>query len=154
MPLILGACAGTPPAPKAADLPDDFALGVTVLPRAGENTPQAAWYIIEPDDVLHAAIGERLPSSPAPPAVRTLSREQVRHVWELVVAGGLADTSWPAIADGSTRATNSAAIVYVAAAGRRRTFALPADRAGDLSPVISELDRLGWVPTPGPNLTP
>jgi hypothetical protein len=145
--LTLASCAGAQRDHlDAADLPDDFALSVTVLPTKSEHVQMApAWYTLGPDDVLHAALGERLPSSPAPPGVRTLSRDQVRHVWELVVQGGLASAQDPAVPSWQANSPGAAAIVYVAASGRRRTFAVATDRAEAVEPVVAELRRLGWV---------
>jgi hypothetical protein len=146
---VLPACASGPPPAQASKLPDDFSLSVTVL--AQKSTPSAmppAWYILRPDGVLHIALGERLLSSPFPPAVRTLSREQVRHVWELTVASGLADTksNHISVPDALAADPKASAIIYVAAAGRRQTFALPKAQGPTIEPLVTELRRLGWVP--------
>lgn len=144
---VVGACAhGKPRAPSAADLPDDFALGVTVLPlKGGSRVMAPAWYVVEPDDVLHVALGERLPASTYPPAVRTLTREEVRKVWELTVSAGLVGGDEPPVPHWQAAAPNACAVVYVAAQGRRRSFAVPADRAGAVEPLVAELRRVGWV---------
>jgi hypothetical protein len=145
---VLTACASAPHPADAAKLPDDFSLSVTVL--AGQSGPQMtpAWYVLGPDDVLHVALGERLLSSPFPPAVRTLSREQVRHVWELVVASGLADTksNHISVPDALAADPKSSAVIYVAAASRRQTFSLPKAQGPTIEPLVTELRRLGWVP--------
>jgi hypothetical protein len=106
-----------------------------------------AWYVLGPDDVLHIALGERLLSSPFPPAVRALSREQVRHVWELVVASGLADTksNHISVPDALAADPKSSAVIYVAAASRRQTFSLPKAQGPTIEPLVTELRRLGWV---------
>jgi hypothetical protein len=145
--LCVGACAGSDRGkPDATALPDDFALSVTVLPASGLSPSMVpAWYVLRPDGVLHAALGERLPASPAPPAVRTLSRDQVHRVWELVVQGGLVKGQGAALPEWQTSVPGSAAIVYVGAWGRRRTSAVPADRVESVEPVVAELRRLGWV---------
>lgn len=131
-------------APSAAELPDDFALGLTVLPLKG-SAMAPAWYVVEPDDMLRVALGERLPSSTYPPGVRRLSREQVRRIWELVVAGGLTAGNEPPLPHWQASAPNACAVVYVAAAGRRRSFAVPADRADAVTPLVAELRRVGDV---------
>ena len=139
-------CAGHLRAPTAADLPDDFALGLTVLPiKDAPATLAPAWYVLSPDDVLHVALGERLATSTFPPVVRTLSREQVRRMWELVVAAGLAQDGQPPLPHWQVAAPNACAVVYVAASGRRRSFAVPMDRAGAIEPVVAELRRVGWL---------
>src|SRR5207248_7431441 len=108
-------CAGHLRAPTAADLPDDFALGLTVLPiKDAPATLAPAWYLLSPDDVLHVALGERLATSTFPPVVRTLSREQVRRMWELVVAAGLARGGQPPLPHWQVAAPNACAVVYVA----------------------------------------
>jgi hypothetical protein len=145
---MLTACASGPHPADAAKLPDDFSLSVTVL--AGQSAPSPmtpAWYILGPDDVLHIALGERLLSSPFPPAVRTLSREQVRHVWELVVASGLADTksNHISVPDALAADPKASAVIYFAAASRRQTFSLPKAMGPTIEPLVTELRRLGWV---------
>jgi hypothetical protein len=146
---LLAACASGPHPADPAKLPDDFSLSITVL--AGQTTPALtppAWYVLGPDGVLHIALGERLLSSPFPPAVRTLSREQVRHVWELVVASGLADTksNHISVPDALAVDPKASAVIYVAAASRRQTFSLPRAEGPTIEPVVTELRRLGWVP--------
>jgi hypothetical protein len=146
--LIPGACAGSrPAAPSAADLPDDFCISITTLPPEdkGPKLLAPAWYTLSPDDVLHIALGERLSTSTAPPAVRTLSREQVRKVWELVVAGGLVVGDEAPVPDWQVSKPGAGAMVFIAASGRRRSFALPASEVGRIQPVVDELRRLGWV---------
>jgi hypothetical protein len=130
---------------SAADLPDDFALSMTVL-RGPEGSMEPAWYVLGPDDVLHAALGERLPTSTFPPEVRVLSREQVRRVWVLVVQGGLTGEGMGPATDAQVAAPKGAAIMYVAAMGRRRSFLLPEEKRGALEPLVAELRRVGWIP--------
>jgi hypothetical protein len=145
--VVLGACAhGRARTPAGADLPDDFALAVTVLPVKGAPAPMApAWYVLEPDDVLHVALGERLATSTYPPAAAMLTREQVRKVWGLVVGAGLVGGDEPSVPHWQVAAPNACAVVYVAAGGRRRSFAVPAERAGAVEPVVAELRRVGTV---------
>jgi hypothetical protein len=145
--LLLGACAhGSARPARGVDLPDDFALGVTVLPVKGAPGAMApAWYVLEPDDQLRVALGERLAASTYPPAVRTLTREQVRRVWGLVVDAGLVGGNEPSLPHWHVAAPNACAVVYVAAEGRRRSFAVPAERAGAVEPVVAELRRMGSV---------
>ena len=122
-------------------------MSITVLPAHGSGM-EPAWYVLGPDNVLHAALGERLSTSTFPPAIRLLSREQVRHVWELVVNGGMTGEGTTPAQDAQAGAPAGTAIMYVAAMGRRRSFIVPEDRQAGLEPVVGELRRLGWVPEP------
>jgi hypothetical protein len=130
---------------SAAYLPDDFAMSITVL-HGPEGSMEPAWYVLGPDNVLHAALGERLPTSTFPPAVRLLSREQVRRVWGLIVDGGLTGEGMAPATDAQAGAPKGAAVMYVAAMGRRRSFLVPEDKREALEPVVAELRRVGWIP--------
>mgnify|MGYP001420597556 CR=1 FL=1 len=139
-------CAGRPSL-TAAELPDDFGLSVTVLPG---SDMQAAWYVLEPDGSLRAAIGERRHDSVRPGLVRRLSREQVRHVWETVVDAGLADHDrhGQRVSPTASRALGGAAIVELAAMGRRSTVAVgraDARTVDGVRKVVEELRSLAWA---------
>jgi len=148
---VLAACAGARARPDARHLPDDFSLSVAVQPGGGR---EPAWYVIEPDGTLRAAIGARRPDSPRPAGVRTLTRDQVRGVWELACAAGLAGEHH---GEGKVSTTlpgspAGAAVVEVASAGKRRTVAAPApsDASGaGLSKLLERLRELAWIEPAG-----
>jgi hypothetical protein len=143
----LGGCAGTRARPDAQHLPDDFSLSVSVLPG---DVRAAAWYIVEPDGTLRAALGAARENSARPGAVRVLTRAQVREVWELACAAGLAGegTGKGKLVRGAPGMPGGAATVEVAAAGRRRTVIAPAasDAGGDrFAALEGRLRDLAWV---------
>ena len=144
--LALAACAPRP-VPGPAELPDDFALGITVLPGVGMDP---AWYILEPDGELRIATGERQSSSVRPGVVRQLSRAQVRRVWESAAAAGLTSHARPGARTGPTQATalGAAAIVDLSAVGGRSTIAIPRSETRSVEgvrEVVALLRELAWL---------
>ena len=87
-----------------------------------------------------------------PLAVRILTREQVRHVWELVAEGGLAAPTVPGtlVPESQVATPGASAIVFVASEGHRHSFAVLAgtQTAAEVSKVVMELRTLGWIPDP------
>jgi hypothetical protein len=126
LPLALAACASAPP--RGFGPPPDFALSVTLLaPPQGDASVRPAWYVLDADGQLRAALGERLPGSPVPPIARHLSHREVADLWHAASAAGF---TGPAARDARAGArdippvglSRPTALVYVAADGQRRSF--------------------------------
>ncbi len=142
---FLAGCA----APQRPDdrLPDDFSLSVSVL--GPEGTPmESAWYLVDPDGTLRVAMGERLRSSPAPRAVRVLTREQQTTLWRRVVESGLLAEREraPALSEAAIPVPGErAAVVHLAADQHRRSFRADPDPAGPTATVVTHLRALAWL---------
>lgn len=128
--LSLGAlvgCSSAPPRAQAA--PEDFALGLTILADASEESARtggvlsrSAWYLVEADAQLRAAEGERLPNSLTPPVLRQLTPEEMDELWNAASTSGLARSL--AAESGASDAPRpgdqpGTAIVYLHADGKR-----------------------------------
>lgn len=168
--LSLGGCAATGPSARQTqgdgarpDMPPrDFAVSVAVRPNSGDLEP--AWYILEADGTLRAALGAPTARSPIPPRIRTLTPGARATVWQAVEQAqwipGPSDATRDASSEAgeSTNATSNAAIqtstelaeVYVAADGGRwsgRVLQAPGSPEADrLAAVIRELRQLAWLP--------
>lgn len=168
MPLCLGACAATGPSELSESVPRDFAVSIAVAGNDANLEP--AWYILEADGTLRAALGAPTARSPIPPRVRTLTPGARAAVWHAVqdaqwIPGAetdAADSFDPASPidsptasppDGAVAGSRQLAEVYVAASGGRwsgRVLAAPGSASAQrLEAVIRELRRLAWLPDGG-----
>lgn len=143
----LGGCATTPP---GNPMPPDFSLSLSVT-GGGEGDLQPAWYVVGADWVLRTAVGERTPNTPLPGAVRTISRRQAEHLWDLAYATGVLDEDNPAgraVGDDWTPKAGAApaAVIYLAGRGLRRTRVIEGP-AGDsaVATLARELKELSWI---------
>jgi len=147
--------------------PDDFA--VSILVPANGALIEPAWYILEADGTLRAALGEATSDTPIPPRVRTLTPGARAEVWNAVLATGWIPSAEAATAEevgsgivvqestSTTAAGETARIkladVYVAAGGGRwsgRVVDVPGSAAqGSLATVIARLRALAWLPIDG-----
>ena len=148
--LSLGACAAGGRVSQSDAVPRDFAVSVAVSTTQADLEP--AWYILEADGTLRAALGAPTPRSPVPPRVRTLTPGARASVWHAVQ-----NAQWIPESRGSDVAEEPAdaarvelAEVYVAADGGRwtgRVLEAPdSPEAERLKDVIRELRRLAWLP--------
>ncbi len=113
----------------ARSAPEDFALALTVLADASETSPdsaapplRSAWYLVEADALLRAAVGDRLPTSPTPPVLRQLTPAEMDELWlaaepfarsrSVVAESGANDAPRPGDLPGT-------AILYLHADGKR-----------------------------------
>ncbi|MBI1191200.1 MAG: hypothetical protein GC200_11035 [Tepidisphaera sp.] len=144
---VISGCASTP---KGNPMPPDFSLSLSVS-GSGEGDLQPAWYVVGPDWVLRTAVGERTPNTPLPGAVRTISRQQAEHLWELAYATGVLDEDNPAgraVGDDWVPKAGSgpAAVIYLAGRGLRRTRVIegPASDSA-VAALAHELKGLSWI---------
>jgi hypothetical protein len=156
MPLWLGACAATGPSEVSESVPRDFAVSIAVASNDADLEP--AWYILEADGTLRAALGAPTPRSPIPPRVRTLTPGARAAVWRAVQHAQWIPGTKPGDADSPTALPPGEAVagpaelaeVYVAAGGGRwsgRVLAAPGSASAErLQAVIRELRRLAWLP--------
>jgi len=159
---VLGACGVTLAgcASKAlhhpqGGCPDDFAISLTLLAPAAGVGP--AWFVLEPDGVLRAVLGERQAASPLPPMVRTLKRTEVESVWRTSgragLVGGSARPSTSEVRAMTGGGERALALVYAAADGQKRFVSIPASdasRAAAVSDLAKELGELAWLPAASP----
>lgn len=165
----LAACSSTPrplPEPEPVVLPDrapdDFALAITIIGPATNETPiderprpqRPARYVLEPDGVLRAAIGPGATPRVYPRQTRQLDAAQMQRLWRLVEQTGLyATTTLTRIDNTETffpQRSRPTALVYVRQQGEGAHFAvrLPvgdAESAATLQ-LVDELAALAWVP--------
>lgn len=168
---ILPSCGTSPVREGLAQdaVPPDFALSIVVPTAAMARGISPAWYIVEPDGTLRAALGEPVDRSPVPPRVRMLTPGERARVWAAVRRAGwlpspgdaamdrdaaVVEVSAP-ISEGEPAepaqpaqpaATAPLARVYLAAAGGRWNGVAPAtpDEAG-LADVVRTLRSLAWL---------
>ncbi len=149
--LPLGACAATGHSTGSELVPRDFAVSVMIAHPTADLEP--AWYVLEADGTLRAALGAPAPQSPIPPRVRTLTPGARAAVWRAVQEAAWIPDAKPAGADPA--ADDAGAIelaeVYVAANGGRWSGRVvePPNSPGSqhLANVIRELRQLAWLPT-------
>lgn len=162
---LLGACAGPQQittAPGAA--PADFTVDLTILAdetisrRIGAEFHPAR-YVVLPDGTLHAHIGpvERR-AGEIPELVRTLNRQQVNALWQLIEELGFSD---PAQVDAAgnldlveTQPNQITYLTSIVADGDRLNFgrAMSGTEPGDLryTRLARTLAALAWVPDEPP----
>jgi hypothetical protein len=163
MPVGIAGCAASGRAASSDTVPQDFAVSIEV--EANDAGLEPAWYVLEADGTLRAALGAPLPGSPIPPRVRTLTPGARASVWRAVHEADWIPASASATRSSGIRATDDAtggsagesagavrlAEVYVAAAGGRwsgRVVEVPGSPGAQrLDAVIRELRRLAWLPT-------
>jgi hypothetical protein len=142
------ACA---PSARRDACPEDFAVSLTIY--AGDPGLQPAWYLVEPDGVLRAALGERTAASTLPPVVRTLPRHEVESLWRTLYLRDLYNEAPPedrTIDVGGTAAAPLAE-VYFAGYGRRRTVNVSrtdSDGRETARLLAIQMRRLAWIPKP------
>ena len=162
------------PSPISATAPDDFTLGVTIIPPTsaparGAGTvdvwARPARYIVEPDGTFRAALAppravpdgtpaslmtQELPQATVPPIVRVLSRQQLEDVYQSVRGSGfLIMPHGAAVSSAQTYVGRDRVIVLLStlAQGRRQSIALSASDPG--AKAISErLAALAWMDRP------
>jgi len=146
----LAGCATSPQATDSA--PADFVLSLEV--RSGVEGLPPAWYTLEADGALRAALGLRTDRSPAPPRVRTLTRPEVDALWMRArETGALADApAFPHASDGPPRADDPGGVIlFVSSSRRRRTVHIePAAVEAPLRTLAGDLQHLAWVQPPQP----
>ncbi len=125
--LLSGCIAGG--SARRTTCPEDFALSLYT------PSPTPAWFVLDADGTLRAATGPRLPQSPVPPGVRTLTTRQVQGVWRV------ARTVKPKAPQGDSGAP---AEFWMAAYGRKSERLLPADDAA-LGTLAGMLRDLAWA---------
>ncbi len=142
----LNGCTSTrsshPPPPQP---PPDFSLSLTLVGETSPGSPlEPAWYVVEPDGHLRAALGSRQPTSAIPPIVRRLNDAQYTEVWKATVPTGAleAPTGGVQIAEGTL--PQRGAGVSVSASGQRRTrvYEGSAEQFADLAVLLR---RLAWI---------
>lgn len=142
--LLLAGCAGQ--APVGAQAPADFGLSLSVMRAPAGET--AAWYVVQPDGMLRAVVGERRENTPVPPVVRQLTPLEMERLWTIVYGAELLTGDCPA---GMERAgelvpagSDAAAGLAVTGCDHRRSFV-----ATELTGVVGELDaalrELAWL---------
>ncbi len=131
-------------------MPPDFSLSIS-LTGDGTGDLQPAWFVVGPDWVLRAAIGQRTPTTPLPGSVRIISRQQASHLWDLTYATGVLNEDNPAgkavSDDGVPKAGSApAAVIYAAGNDLRRTRVIenPAPDSA-VAALAHELRELSWV---------
>ena len=155
---LLASCAtGSRQLNQGQAVPADFAVSISV--PQGDAKLEPAWYVLEADGTLRAALGQATPQSPVPPRVRTLTPGARAAVWDAVQqAHWVPGTAEQAAEQTSEQAPADAALsqpkavlaeVYVAANGGRWSGlvvdAPDSPAAKRLERVIRELRRLAWL---------
>jgi hypothetical protein len=160
--VVATGCSSRPkdPDPMAFDEPPpDFALAATVYaPPAspGAALParplRPARYVLDPDLVLHAAIGAGADEATFPAQTRRLRHRDVERLWRLVRDSGLLEPGSPqrlaAAETYAPSADRTTAVLTVSYAGVRRSYRVLLDEGGDSGPgreVVDELAELAWV---------
>jgi hypothetical protein len=177
---VTGGCATRSALPPTSDIairpvPNDFAFALAVpagleplalYPEQAEVLRRPAWFIVEPDGTLRAALGPPQMDGPVPPRVRRLSPAQRLELFTLLDERG-ALTPWTAgavgmgipVGDASSVVSGddgaSAIGVWWSAFGRSRSFAvLPASQGSDGEPAwntvrdaLALLERWAWIDT-------
>jgi hypothetical protein len=161
--VMLSGCASRAkePDPMAFELPPpDFALAATVYAPAPTDAAapppprplRPARYVLEPDLVLHAAIGDGLDETTFPPQTRRLQQRHADRLWRLVRDSGLLDPGSPQRLDAAEnyapRPDRTTAVLTVSYAGARRSYRVLLDQEGDSGPgrqVVDDLAALAWV---------
>lgn len=180
-----GLVAGCSASPRAADaapesaasaaIPEDFGFAVAIpagaemtalYPEHADLLARPAWYMVEPDGTLRAALGSPRMDGPVPPFVRRLSPAQRRELFTLLSSRG-ALTPWSRDSQGLGVPVGDAARVvsgedgggaigvWWSANGRRRSFAVaPATQGTDGEPAwntvkdaVALLERWAWIST-------
>lgn len=144
----LGSCASAPVG--TGHMPPDFSLSLCLF-GGGTGDLEPAWFVVGPDWVLRAAIGEPTPTTPLPGSVRTISRQQAAHLWDLTFATGVLNEDNPAgsaVGDNWVPKAGSApaAVIYAAGNDLRRTRVIenPAPDSA-VAALAHELRELAWV---------
>lgn len=156
-------CASKPkePDPMVFETPPpDFALAATVYAPAPTDPAapppsrplRPARYVLDPDLVLHAAVGDDLDETTFPPQTRRLRQQSADRLWRLVRDSGLLDPGSPQRLDAAEtytpRPDRTTAVLTVSYAGVRRSYRVLLDDHGDSGPgreVVDELAELAWV---------
>lgn len=148
-----------PPDPLAIeDAPPDFALAATVYtpPPDPEAPPpprplRPARYIMDPDLVLHAAIGPGLSETSFPPQTRRLRQQDADLLWQLIADSGLlapgSPQGIPSAETYTPRPDRATAVLTVSYGRVRRSFRIVLDAESDAGagPILDELSRLAWL---------
>lgn len=147
---LLAGVAGCASDPRPDGPPADFAIGLTLIGdgRGGGEGDAAwtrsAWYLVEADGRLRAALGDRLPMTPTPPILRQLTRTDVAALWNEASRGGLAN---PVGAEAGSCETPregdgpGTAIVYVSAHGTRSARRIDLRSTGEQGEAARSLAR-------------
>ncbi|MDX9911692.1 MAG: hypothetical protein RBS39_07675 [Phycisphaerales bacterium] len=142
--------------------PDDFELSATIYaPGASAEqlaaAPRAlrpARYILQVGGVLRASVGPGSTETTFPPVTRRIEPEQVQQLWRFVRDSGLLDPDHPDSLDPAPEYDvlfgRTVAILTIARAGERHTFALALDRPafdkGAGRTLVDRLAQLAWIP--------
>src|SRR5262245_17807436 len=135
----LAACASRAP---ERTCPPDFALSLTLMDSGGGSLAPA-WFVVDPDGVLRAGLGERSEQTPLPPPVRVLSDDELAEVW--ADAKPLLDLRSARAAPERPRSGRNVAVAYIARGGRGRTVTIDAP-GEDVRPLAERLRRLAYLP--------
>ncbi|MBX3382217.1 MAG: hypothetical protein KF864_01785 [Phycisphaeraceae bacterium] len=146
--LILAWAAAGCAAPRAVTSqapPPDFALSLTInTPAGADATLSPAWFIVDCDGSLRAALGARTAQSPVPARVRRLSPTEMQHLWNLTRSAGVLvpPPRGEARPDGAAPAPGL--LAYVTADGRRWGKAADPNDAA-MRDLIETIRRLAWI---------
>jgi hypothetical protein len=150
------------PDPMAFDAPPaDFAIAATVYvpasdaPAGSPPPPRAlrpARYVLDPDLVLHAAVGPGLDEMSYPPQTRRLRQRDADRLWRIVRDSGLLEPGSPQRVAAPEvyrpRPDRATAVLTVSYAGERRSYRVVMEESGDSGPgreVVEELAELAWM---------
>ncbi|MFZ4574069.1 MAG: hypothetical protein ACOYN0_06705 [Phycisphaerales bacterium] len=139
----LAGCASAPQA--AGEAPADFALSLCIYKPATGRLP--GWYVIQPDGVLRAVVGERQENTPLPPIVRQLDPQDRERLWELVEQAGLSAKTPP---EGVVRgpewvSSREATATLALAAHGTRTSLVAAEQVESITRLEGLVRELAWL---------
>lgn len=158
----LAGCAvrhGEPGVMAMDEPPPDFAIAATVY--APQRAPAAAMrprsmrparYVLEPDLVLHAAVGPGADEEVFPAQTRRLRYRDMERLWRLARDSGVLDPGSPQRIGApevyAPSADRTTAVLTVSFGGVRRSYRVLLDERGDSGPgreLVDELAELAWV---------
>jgi hypothetical protein len=141
---LLASCASSPsasPGEVAANPPEDFWIGVTILgpERAPAATAALARamrpgrYVVEADRFLRVSLGTGAKETSFPPRTRLLTTTELAELWQAASAAGFLNAAHPNVARGNgevdpeTIVGKTVYVITTHASGRRELLVMETD---------------------------
>jgi hypothetical protein len=142
---VLSGCSAPKAAITSAAPPPDFALSLTInTPNTTDGVLAPAWFIVDCDGSLRAALGARTSASPVPARVRRLTPAEMQQLWDVTRSAGILvpPPRGEARPDGAAPAPGL--LAYVTASGQRWGKAADPNDAS-IRDLIETMRRLAWI---------